>query len=766
MQVKARIGSVLVALARFAGRIRTADDFPVANTAVATPKRRLLPNSDWTVEKIRLARNAQLRGDFHEPVRLAEAMRTDDALFTAHTNRLAPQEAIETKLIPSPGVRGEAVQRNALLGVVVQRTVLSSIHSALIDHAIAVGYIERETSDDGTAIMFRLKVWPLEFVKWNPFTEQLETTTREGGFRIPIIHGDGFWVVFKKYDVLPWTQDACLLPAAMIFPMHTLGISDWASASRSHGQAKILGKLPTGVALQGKDDSGAVVLTPEAQGYLNMLQDIVSGDAGAGIAPFGSETDFLANGSTAWQVFAELIQNREKAAMRVYTGTDAALGSVGGAPGVDISTLFGVATTRIQGDFEVIEQGLNTGVYQPWTALNYGDSRLAPRFSYMLPDPDAESKSAEQAAKRTRLFDALDRMRKLNLTITQATVDALAADYGVVDVPQLGDDAATQLQIPDTLIGGLTLGREGRKAQGLPPFGDERDAMTLDEIAIYAKGRADAATAIAKAKVTGAVQLAVAQTPAPTATPVASNESSLALLGGPGSGPRPGDAHPDGGSSEGGDPSTSKSAARQAHFDTQAKTANNVAKAGGYSGTLHNFLNQDRAAVSKSERDGTPNATSDHMTQFLREAHAKGADYKGAVYRGTTPAELDQITKGGANTTTWSVSKDPEGAAHFAKKGGVLLVMPKDHGAIPVDGIEGSNTFNEALVPKGSKWVVAGERNANGVRVVTLAPHTEEKLSEDIPPHDDADIDAALSDPNPKIPAAGDGGNLELWGKE
>lgn len=515
MQVKARIGSVLTALARFAGRIRTADDFPTSNSAVATPRRRNLPNTDWTLEKIRRARDAQLRGDFQEPVRLAEAMRTDDALFTAYTNRLAPQDAIATQLVPATGVRGEAVQRNAMLGVMVARTVLADVHSALVDHAVAIGYIERETSEDGTAVVFRLKVWPLEFVRWNPFNEQLETTTRDGGARVPIIHGDGFWVVFKKHDVAPWTHDACLLPGAMIFPMHTLGISDWASALRAHGQAKILGKLPSGVSLQGKDADGNVILTAEAQGYLQMLQEIVSGDAGAGIAPFGSETNFLANGSTAWQVFDAFITDRSRAAMRVYTGTDAAMGADSGAPGVDISKLFGVATTRIQGDFEAIEQGLNTGVYQPWTAINFGDSKLAPRFTYLLPDPDASAKSEEQAAKRTRLFDALDRMRSLNLDLTQADVDALAKDYGVTDVPRLGADAVTQLQIPDTLIGGLTLGREGRAAQGLPPFNDERDAMTLDEIAIYAKGRADAATAVAKAKAAGAAALAAA--PAPSA---------------------------------------------------------------------------------------------------------------------------------------------------------------------------------------------------------------------------------------------------------
>lgn len=38
--------------------------------------------------------------------------------------------------------------------------------------------------------------------------------------------------------------------------------------------------------------------------------------------------------------------------------------------------------------------------------------------------------------------------------------------------------------------------REARGAQGLPPFGDERDDMTLPELEASAKGKADAAAQI------------------------------------------------------------------------------------------------------------------------------------------------------------------------------------------------------------------------------------------------------------------------------
>lgn len=158
----------------------------------------------------------------------------------------------------------------------------------------------------------------------------------------------------------------------------------------------------------------------------------------------------------------------------------------------------------------------------------------------------------------------------------------------------------------------------------------------------------------------------------------------------------------------------------QEHFDAQAKKVNDVARARGHSEAADRFLNRDRHAVSKAERNGEANETSDAVTAFLHDAQQADADYKGTVYRGTTPAELDQIVGEGQNKTTWSVSKDPEGSAHFAKKGGVLLVMPKDHGAVPVDGLDGSNTYNEALIPRGTKFTIHSERVVKGVRVVTL----------------------------------------------
>lgn len=386
----------------------------------------------WGLERIRAARDEQIRGRFKLPVQLAVAMRSDSALFTSYLNRIAPHSAIDALLVNHPTERGKALGNIASKSVTVDREVLKGLHGTMVNHGVSVGYIDQKTNDKGTRVDFSLREWPFEHVYWDVSRRMLFTAV-ENSEAVPIVHGDGFWVVFQKLDDRPWLQEACVLPAALIWASHSNGLADWASASTSHGQSQVMGMMPEGVALQ--DDDGD--LTNEARAFLSMLQDVITGNAGAGLRPFGSETDVLANSSTAWQVFKELIISTEKSAARIYLGTDAILGSVGGAPGVDISELFGIASTIIQGDFAAIEKALNTGVYAPWAAINAGSSKYAPKISYKLPDPDEEAVHDEADKNEKRLAEAVEARRNMGTKITQALIFDLAHKFNVAPVPLL-----------------------------------------------------------------------------------------------------------------------------------------------------------------------------------------------------------------------------------------------------------------------------------------------------------------------------------------
>jgi len=249
---------------------------------------------------------------------------------------------------------------------------------------------------------------------------------------VPIIHGDGRWVIFKKHEILPWRNEAAILPASMVWARHAFAARDWSKGSASHGNAKVIGSLAPGVPTHGKDDNGNVTVTADALEFLGLLEDIASLDSPVGIKPNGATVDYLVNSSKAWEVWERLMGNAERAAARIYLGTDGTLGAVGGAPGVDIQALFGVARTRVEGDLACISSALLTGVIEPWCAVNFGDSSQAPRREYAIPDSDADA-AAESFQKRSAAFwaDIHNALQTQSGPLDPEYVEDLAKRYGV-----------------------------------------------------------------------------------------------------------------------------------------------------------------------------------------------------------------------------------------------------------------------------------------------------------------------------------------------
>lgn len=419
-------------------KIRRADDF--RGLPDFTPPRRESAHTSWSLDSIRAARDAQMNGVFKLAVRLAEAMRTDDSIFVARRNRLAPQSSIALTLEAHDSARGRAVARKAALGVKIARPTIASLHSYLVDNGIAIGYNKRTTNDEGTRVDFEHIAWPLEHVRWNASKEVLETPTR-GGVTVPIIHGDGNWTIYRKHQVESWKEDAAVLPGSLVWASHAEGLLDWNATTRTHALAKLIGELPSGVPMQQRNPDGSLSLTPEAEMFGRMLGNLMAGVSQVGIRPSGSKTEFEANPSTAWQVIDTLITNREKAATRIFLGTDALLGAQGGAPGVDIAALFAVASAVFQSDFECLESGFWTGVYQPWTAINIGDSALAPCLEYQLPDPDLSRKIEEESKKHTAFSVALKEHRDSGFVVDQTVVDSFAKIFQIDPVPKLATTA-------------------------------------------------------------------------------------------------------------------------------------------------------------------------------------------------------------------------------------------------------------------------------------------------------------------------------------
>lgn len=466
-----------------------------ATKAVSPPVRRQGGGYSWSLETIRSARDAQLRGQFDLPVRMAEAFRTNDALFTAYNARVSTQSAVKLLWSAADTEPGKVVAKRAELSIHTPQHARESILGTLANHGIAIGYVQHAVHDDpehGPTVAMTLTEWPLEHVRYNPSSCTLETRTTELG-TITITHGDGRWIIFRKFGFAPWTQDACVLPGALLWAAHGAGISDWAAASFSHGQSKVVATLKEGVTI-----GDGATLTAEAEAVLNVVSALVNGESGAGVLPHGTETKLLFNGSTAWQVFDALVLNREKAAQRIYLGTDAALGSQGGAPGIDIAALFNVASTRIQGDLECLERGFREGMILPWSVLHGVALADVSKLTYAMPDVDGERRSAQEAAAMTRLGEMIGTMKAAGLIVSQDTVGALTKILGVTVHCELAspDKKAVPLQLAPTDIARVVRVKEAREAQGLTtPLGEGRDDMTIAELEEYTKAKAAAEAA-------------------------------------------------------------------------------------------------------------------------------------------------------------------------------------------------------------------------------------------------------------------------------
>lgn len=458
--------------------------------ASLTPPRRTQGPFVWNLAAIRNARDAQMAGKFEAAVRMAEAFRTDDALFVPYQARVSTQTALPLVWRPGETTRAIASIKRAARYISTPAHVRQSILGTMANHGMAIGYVLQTPEPDGSAVRYELSEWPLEHVWYDSFKGTFQTRVQDQP-NATINHGDGRWIIFRKYGVSPFTQDAAVLPGALVWAAHAMGVQDWAGASQSHGRPKLLGNLPEGAKI-----GDGTTPSPDARAFLETIRALMAGEIDAGLVPFGATAAPLINNDSSWQVFERLILNRERSGARIYLGTDAILGATGGAPGVDITTLFQIASTRVQGDLEALERGYREGMIVPW-ATAHGEPADALWLDYETPDADADRKSEQESSAIGRFGDAVKALKEAQVQVTQDVVDALRTVLGV-SVPLLlaaKDDTTPAIELAPTDVAKVVLVKEARLARGLGLLGDERDDMTISELDAYTKAQAAPAPA-------------------------------------------------------------------------------------------------------------------------------------------------------------------------------------------------------------------------------------------------------------------------------
>jgi hypothetical protein len=454
-----------------AKKTRSANEFDLVRLAAEIrPPKASSGLFSWDLDAIRGARDAQMRGAFALPARLVQATRTDYAIFASFLNRLAPQRGLPVELIaPNDSARAERVTAEAAAlfgprGVGIHPDTLADIDGTLANHGVAFGINVVTPRDDGSRVDIEHRSWPIEFVRWDMTVRGFRTRV-EGLEEETICHGDGRWVIYQQHEHDPWTHGA-ILAVALLWADHAFGVRDRAKASNTHGNAKIVGTMPESVALQ-EADSGK--LTPEATAFLHLLRDVASADTPVGIKPFGSTLDYITNASSAWQIFKEIIDSGDKAADRVYLGHDI---TVSGAGGDAVGYLFGVRNDIVEGSLRAIERGLRTGVIEPWAAMNFGDSSLAPDRVYMLPDADEDARRKSLGDRTNAFHAAIEAAKKNSFDVTEKYVKDLADEFGIIapPLPVATTSSKPTVTLAPTDVARVVSVNEARASAGLGPL--------------------------------------------------------------------------------------------------------------------------------------------------------------------------------------------------------------------------------------------------------------------------------------------------------
>jgi hypothetical protein len=453
-----------MALAKKAKRIRTADEF--TGQLRAALKAPLIQGGvwSWDIEAIRAARDLQMLGQFARPAKLAAAFRTDDAMSVAHENRLAPQRGLPVKMVAANDkskalkICEEAEALYGAKGMGLTKATLANVDSDLANHGVAFTCNQHVPREDGSRVDIIARYWPIEHVRWDA-NEQTYKTRVEGWGEETITHGDGRWTVYSQYAHAPWTY-GCLLAGALVWARHAFGVRDWSKSASVQGNAKVVGTLPEGIALD----------SPEALQFLDLLAAVASLESPYGIQPFGSKIDYITNNAATWQLFQEIVRSGEVSAARIYLGQDGTIGTNPTAPGIDASHLFGVRNDIVEGALSAITAGVRTGILEVWCAVNWGDSTLCPDRQYQIPDADEDARRASSTTQRNAFYDAIERERVLGFDVTADRITALAAEYGVAPAALAPSLSKPAVALAPTDVAKVVTVNEARASAGLGPL--------------------------------------------------------------------------------------------------------------------------------------------------------------------------------------------------------------------------------------------------------------------------------------------------------
>jgi hypothetical protein len=259
------------------------------------------------------------------------------------------------------------------------------------------------------------------------------------------------------------------------------------------GDPKLFATLPEKVATG--SDAGVAFRTAVERIY---------GPAGRGVLPFGSTLAAVSISGEGSQAFRDALTDRIIHIFMVLTGSAGTIGS--GAPTgagpyqPQKGGFWNVRHDLIARPTVAIVRGINQGHVAPFTDYNFADAKsgakragtwVDPVLEIPIVSPDRDERIDGEIRRYKALTEQVKAEKEAGGVVNQDRVNDLGKTFDVKPFTLSADTApAARLDLAPTDIAKVVTGKEARASRGLPPFGDERDDMTIAELDALSKSKA------------------------------------------------------------------------------------------------------------------------------------------------------------------------------------------------------------------------------------------------------------------------------------
>jgi hypothetical protein len=318
----------------------------------------------------------------------------------------------------------------------------------------------------GNPQRYKLRTWSPRGLHYDFTREMWRNSTREG---VVDIVGDE-WILYTPYgEARPWLEGDW---RALAFPwlLKHFALEDRGAASEFAGRPAKVAKAAEGATekqrkkflsdLERMKRTGTIVLP--AKWELEALELL------------GRQADLYASGVT-WADGAITIT----LAGQIVTTE----GTTGFSEG---NVQDQIKDDLITFDGDTLSTCLKEQSTDPWAEVNYGSADAAPWGLWNTKRPQNLEALARTYGLLGQGLQSLDVAAKASGVRTN--VIEIFSQHNIAFIPvDPVEQQAVPLDLAPTDVAVVVRGREARAAKGLPPFGDERDDMTIEEVRANAK---------------------------------------------------------------------------------------------------------------------------------------------------------------------------------------------------------------------------------------------------------------------------------------